>query len=310
MSEANRLTAEKFGCPCIDEKCFPPSTGVTQIGMTCVPPKREEDKEFWIHQRKVPAWAKMGTYVLTTETVRMDKLYLDPFNFMGVLQPYWKVGTLCDGWGKLYNLLWLTDNDNRSVEEKRTKLTHARLISMIREMIAAIPAAVDGAPSQEGVMEARDRYSASIKRLVNVHTLKIQHQPASVYPAEYLSGSRQELPPPSSNPSQAAPSSSASGPPLPNLNVPTISKTHTASQHPSGCVGMGTRSRSQQSHPSQRQSAYSAHRSGEQSGTSHVSTDPLVGSTLTGGHTSGSGSRWSGATRVDPENESKRLRRS
>ncbi|KAG1756587.1 uncharacterized protein EDB91DRAFT_1241633 [Suillus paluster] len=335
MSEANRLTAKKFGCAPINKKCFPPSMGVTQIGTTRILPKREEDKEFWIRQRKVPAWAKVGTYDLTTETVKMDKLCLDSLDFMGVLQPYWKVGTLCDGWIKLYNLLWLTDNDGRAVEEKRTKLTHARLIAMIREMIATIPAAVDGAPSQEVVLDAWERYSASINRLVNVQTLKIrQFHPVSVYLAEYLSGSRQELPPPSSNPLQAAPSSSTSEPLLfipymPNMNVPgpqmqppTSSKMHTSSRRRSGHVGMGTRSGSQRGraaptapvlspHQSPHQSTHSAHWSGGLSGTSHVFTDPSIGSTLTEGHTSGSGSRWSGVTQVsDTENENKHCRRS
>ncbi|KAG2092946.1 uncharacterized protein F5147DRAFT_779511 [Suillus discolor] len=101
-------------------------------------------------------------------------------------------------------------------------------------------------------------YTASINQLVNVQTLKIrQFQPVSVYPAEYLSGSCQELPPPSSNPSQAAPSSSTSEPLIfipymPNFNVPgpqmqppTSSKTRTSSRRCSGHVGMGTGSGSQ-----------------------------------------------------------------
>ncbi|KAG1841393.1 hypothetical protein F4604DRAFT_1690359, partial [Suillus subluteus] len=220
-------------------------------------------------------------------------------------------------------------DDGRAVEEKRTKLTHARLIAVIRDMIAAIPTAVDGAPSREVVLDARERYSASINQLVNVQTLKIrQFQPVSIYPAEYLSGSRHELPPPSSHPSQAAPSSSTSEPLIfipymPNSNVPgpqtqplpTSPKTRTSSRRRSGHAGMGTGSGSQRGrvsqHQSQHQSAHSAHWSGGLSGTSHVSTDPSVGSTLTGGHTSGSGSGWSGVTRVsDTENENKRRRRS
>jgi hypothetical protein len=107
--EANRLIAEKYGGSPI--KDYPPSTGVTRIGTTRVPPKREEDIEFHRRQRKVPAWARMGTYDIRTEDVRADKLYMDPHQFMESLQPYWKVGTLCDGWNKLYNLLWPTDNE-------------------------------------------------------------------------------------------------------------------------------------------------------------------------------------------------------
>jgi hypothetical protein len=312
--DANRLIAEKFGCSAIDD--YPPPTGITQIGTARVLPRREEDKEFRIRQRKVPPWAKMGTYDLTTENVRTDKLCLDHQQFMVSLQPYWKVGTLIAGWNKLYNLLWPTDDDQLSMEDKRTKLTHARLIAVIREMITAIPAAVDGAPSREVVEEARNRYSASIKRLVNVQTLRIEQFTL----AEHVPASSQELPPSSSNPSQTAPSSFASGPPLafvhynpePQRQLPTTSKTRASGQRRGGRSGTGSGSQRGRAAPTLGQSRRrSAHSPGQQSGTSHVSTDPSVGSTLTGSHTSGSRSGWSGATRVsDTENENKRRRMS
>jgi hypothetical protein len=311
MKEANRLIAEKCGCSPI--KDYPPSTGVTRIGTTRVPPEREEDIEFRTRQRKVPAWAKMGTYDIKTEDVRTDKLSMDPHQFMASLQPYWKVGTLCDGWNKLYDLLWPTDNDKRPLAEKRLKLTHARLIAVIREMITVIPAAVDGAPSREVVNEARDRYLASIKRLV---TVQLPPEPLYRWTEPQVSASSQELPPSSSNPSQIAPSSSAPGRPLafihytpePQGQVPTTSNTRSSSQRSRG--GRSHTSRSglwrgaAPTQPPKRQS-------GQHSGTSHVSTDPSVGSTLVGGHTSGSGSGWSGATHVsDTEDKNKRRRMS
>jgi hypothetical protein len=153
----------------------------------------------------------MGTYDIKTEDVRTDKLSMDPHQFMASLQPYWKVGSLCDGWNKLYDLLWPTDNDKQPLVEKHMKLTHARLIVVIREMITAIPTAVDGAPSWEVVNEAWDRYSVSIKHWVTVQLLP---EPLYQWTEPQVSASSQELPPSSSNPLQIAPSSSAPGHPL------------------------------------------------------------------------------------------------
>jgi hypothetical protein len=310
MKEGHRLIAEKYGGSPI--KDYPPSTGATRIEMTRVPPKREEDKEFLKRQTRVPAWARMGTYDIATERVRAEKLYMEHSQFMGSIQPYWRVGTLDDGWNKLYDLLWATENDARPIEEKRIELTHARLIAVIREMITAIPAAVDGAPSREVVLEARRRYSASIRRLVAVQV----EPPAPLYrwAEPQVSASSQGLPPSSSNPSQIAPSSSAPGLPLtfipytpapdPQGRVPTTSRTRGSSQgnrrgHSHTGRG-GSRQGGAPTRPPTR-------RSGQHSGTSHVSTDPSVGSTLV----TGSGSGWSGATRVsDTENKNKRRRMS
>ena len=97
---------------------------------------------------------------------------------------------LDDGWDKLYDLLWPTTNDARPIKEKRMKLTHAWLIAVIREMITAIPAAVDGAPSREVVMEARNRYSASISRLV---TVQVDPEPLYRWAQPQVSASSQGL---------------------------------------------------------------------------------------------------------------------
>jgi hypothetical protein len=307
MKEANRLIAEKYGGSPIRD--YPPSTCVTRIGTTRVPPEHEEDTEFETRQRKVPAWAKIGTYDIRTKDVRTDKLSMDHLQFIASLQPYWKVGTLCDGWNKLYDLLWPTDNDKRPLAEKRKELTHARLIAVIREMITAIPAAVDGAPSRKVVDEARGRYSASIKRLV---TVQLPAESSYRWTAPQVSASSQELPPSSSNPWQIAPSSSAPGRPLafihytpePQGQVPTTSNTRSSSQRSRGGRShtgrSGLRRGTAPTQPPTR-------RSGQHSGTSHVSTDPSVGSTLV----TGSGSGWSGATHVsDTEDKNKRRRMS
>jgi hypothetical protein len=113
---------------------------------------------------------------------------------------------------------------------------------------------------------------------------------------------------------QIAPSSSSPGRPLafihytpePQGQVPTTSNTHISSH----------RGRSHTSQSGLQRGAAPTqpptHQSRQHSGTSHVSTDPLVGSTLVGGHTSGSGSGCqSGATQVsDTENKNKRRRMS
>jgi hypothetical protein len=119
--------------------------------------------------------------------------------------------------------------------------------------------------------------------------------------------------PSSSNPSQIAHSSSSPGRPLafihytpePQGQVPTTSNTRISSH--SGRSHTSRSGLQRGAAPTQPPTR----RSGQHSGTSHVSTDPLVGSTLVGGHTSGSGSGWSGATQVsDTENKNKRRRMS
>jgi hypothetical protein len=115
----------------------------------------------------------MGAFDLTTDAVQRDKKHLDYATFEASLQPYWKVGTLKDGWRKLYNLLWPTEEDppGRTPDEKCSALTHAGLIVVIREMIDAIPAASDGAPSKQVVDDAWARYSNSVTRLVNANNI-------------------------------------------------------------------------------------------------------------------------------------------
>ena len=136
-------------------------------------PTTPVDDDFETRNRRVPGWAKMGAFDLTTDAVQRDKKYLDYATFEASLQPYWKVGTLKDGWRKLYNLLWPTEEDppGRTLDEKRSALTHAGLIVIIREMIDAIPAASDGAPSKQVVDDARARYSKSVTRLVNANSI-------------------------------------------------------------------------------------------------------------------------------------------
>jgi hypothetical protein len=136
-------------------------------------PTTPVDDDFETRNRRVPDWAKMGAFDLTTDAVQRDKKHLDYATFEASLQPYWKVGTLKDGWRKLYNLLWPTEEDppGRTLDEKRSALTHAGLIVVIREMIDAIPAASDGAPSKQVVDDARARYSNSVMRLVNANNI-------------------------------------------------------------------------------------------------------------------------------------------
>ena len=306
VQEGHRLISEKLGHTPM--KDYPPSTA-TRIRTTHVPRKRVEDEEFLDRETRVPTWAKMGNYDIATERVRREKLIMEHSRFMGSIQPYWRVGTLDDGWDKLYDLLWATKNDARPIKEKRVELTHARLIAVIREMITAIPAAVDGAPSKEVVMEARHRYLASIRRLVNV---QVDPEPLYQWAQPQVSASSQGLPPSSSNPSQIAPSSSAPGLPLTFISctpdsqgrVPTASNARGSSQRNRG---PRTRGSSQRKLRGAAPTQPPTRRSGQHAGTSRVSTDPSVGSTLV----TGSGSGWSGATRVsDTEDKNKRRRMS
>ena len=121
----------------------------------------------------------MGAMDLRMDIVHTQKKYLDYCTFEGSLQPYWKVGTLIDGWRKLYELLWPMDEDphGRTLDEKRKALTHAGLIAVLREMANAIPPVDDGAPTLQEVYEARGRYLNSIQRLVEVGGMRFVSEP-------------------------------------------------------------------------------------------------------------------------------------
>jgi hypothetical protein len=176
-----------------------PSTSVKRFSATQRTSATSGDEEFERRNAIVPEWAKMGSLHPRTEPVLRQKRALTHEIFDLSLHPYWKVGKLSDGWRKLYNLLWPTSEDSRTVDLKRSSLTHAALVSVIREMILLIPPADDGAPSKVVVENARQKYSSSITRLVNVDKYKFV---PPVSPSLYDSGA--SVPPPSSDPSRSA----------------------------------------------------------------------------------------------------------
>ncbi|KAG2062638.1 hypothetical protein BDR04DRAFT_1164870 [Suillus decipiens] len=179
-----------------------PPSSVKRFSATQRAPARSGNEEFETRNAIVPEWAKMGCLHPRTDTVLHQKRFLNYETFDLSLHPYWKVGELSNGWRKLFNLLWPTQEDSRTIDIKRSLLTHAALVSVIRDMILLIPPDDDGAPSRAVVDNAQQRYSSSIKRLVDVGRFKFV---PNLSPYSYDSGT---FPPPSSEPSHAtAPSS-------------------------------------------------------------------------------------------------------
>ncbi|KAG1823878.1 uncharacterized protein BJ212DRAFT_706888 [Suillus subaureus] len=180
-----------------------PPSSVKRFSATQRAAAKSGDEEFERRNAIVPEWAKMGSLYPRTEFVLHQKKALNYETFDLSLHPYWKVGKLRDGWLKLFNLLWPTQEDPRKINAKRSSLTHAALVGVIREMILLIPPADDGAPSRAVVEDARLRYRSSIKRLVDAGRFTFV---PNVSPYSYNSGT--SIPPPSHEPSRAtAPSS-------------------------------------------------------------------------------------------------------
>jgi hypothetical protein len=180
-----------------------PPSSVKRVSATQRAPAKSGDEEFERRSAIVPEWAKMGFLHPRTDFVLHQKKVLNYDTFYLSLHPYWQVGKLGDGWRKLFNLLWPTQEDSRTINMKRSSLTHAALVSVIRDMILLIPPADDGAPSKKVVEDARFRYQLSITRLVDLRRFTFV---PDVSPYSYNSGT--SIPPPSSDPSRAtAPSS-------------------------------------------------------------------------------------------------------
>ena len=178
LVEATQLLSAKFGTPPVkwaqDMNELP--TTVLRSGKSHVQPAEVDEKAKEEKKRnvQVPDWAEMGTINLQTDDVQLRKTSLHYNMFKASLHPYWKVGTLKDGWNNLYNLLWPTKEDFRPMEEKCASLTHAQLIAVLRGMIYAIPATDDSAPSWEVVQTVCDKYSKSIKCLVELDPYRFQ----------------------------------------------------------------------------------------------------------------------------------------
>ncbi|KAG2063451.1 hypothetical protein BDR04DRAFT_1123259, partial [Suillus decipiens] len=180
-----------------------PSSSVKRFSAMQRAPAKSSDEEFERRNAIVPEWAKMGFLHPRTDFVLHQKRVLNYETFDLSLHPYWKVGQLSDGWRKLFNLLWPTQEDSRTINMKRSSLTHAALVSVIRDMILLIPPADDGAPSRAVVDNARQRYSTSITHFVEVDRLKLVS-----HVSRYSYNSGTSIPPPSSDPSHATSPSS------------------------------------------------------------------------------------------------------
>jgi hypothetical protein len=180
-----------------------PPSSVKRVSAMQRAPAKSGDEEFEMRNAIVPEWAKMGFLHSRTDFVLHQKKVLNYETFDMSLHPYWKVGELSNGWRKLFNLLWPTQEDSRTINIKRSSLTHAALVSVIRDMILLIPPADDGAPSRAVVEDARHRYSSSISHLLEVDRFKFV---PDVSP--YFHDSGTSIPPPSSDPSRAAAPSS------------------------------------------------------------------------------------------------------